>query len=73
MAENQKVKNLLPKDLLEEVEKDGEDKLSNTFSDENNKIFDEPSSNDDGLSIKNLETVINIFKNNFIFNRIYKK
>jgi hypothetical protein len=55
------VKNLLPKDLLEEVEKDGEDKLSNSFSDENNKIFDEPSSNDDGLSIKNLETVINIF------------
>lgn len=57
MKENQELKKLLPKDLLEEVEKDYEDKLSNTFSDENNKIFDEPSSNDEGISIKNLETV----------------
>lgn len=57
MTENQDEKNLLPKDLLEEVEKDYEDKLSNSLSDENNKIFDEPSSNEDGLSIKNLETV----------------
>ena len=57
MKDNQEIKNLLPKDLLEEVEKDYEDKISNTFSDENNKIFDEPSSNDEGMSIKNIETV----------------
>ena len=65
------VKNLLPKDLLEEVEKDCE--LSKSFSDdENHKIFDEPSSNDEGLSIKNLETVSYIvFK--IILYRIYKK
>ena len=62
MTENQDEKNLLPKDLLEEVEKDYEDKLSNSLSDENNKIFDEPSSNEDGLSIKNLETVGNFLK-----------
>jgi hypothetical protein len=57
MTDNQDIKNLLPRDLLEEVEKDCEDKLSNSFSNENHKIFDEPSSNDEGLSIKNLETV----------------
>ena len=57
MTDNQDIKNLLPRDLLEEVEKDYEDKLSNSFSNENHKIFDEPSSNDEGLSIKNLETV----------------
>lgn len=56
MNDNQDIKKLLPSDLLEEVEKDFEDKLSNSF-DENNKIFDEPSSNDEALSIKNLETV----------------
>ena len=61
MKHNQDVKNLLPKDLLEEVE--NEDKTSNSFSDENNKIFDEPSSNDEGISIKNLETVSCIFIN----------
>ena len=61
MKHNQDVKNLLPKDLLEEVE--NEDKISNSFSDENNKIFDEPSSNDEGISIKNLETVSYIFIN----------
>ena len=55
MENNREVKNLLPKDLLKEVDQDYE--LSNSFSDENNKIFDEPSSNEDGLSIKNLETV----------------
>ena len=57
MKDNQEINNLLPRDLLEEVNKDCEDKLSNSFSDENNKIFDEPSSNDEGISIKNLETV----------------
>ena len=61
MKHNQDVKNLLPKDLLEEVE--NEDEMSNSFSDENNKIFDEPSSNDEGISIKNLETVSYIFIN----------
>ena len=61
MKDNQEIKHLLPKDLLEEVEKDYEDKISNTFSDENNKIFDEPSSNDEGMSIKNLETVSYFF------------
>ena len=61
MNDNQDIKNLLPKDLLEEVENDCEDKLSDSFSNENNKIFDEPSSNDEGLSIKNLETVSNHF------------
>ena len=61
MKHNQDIKNLLPKDLLEEVE--NEDKISNSFSDENNKIFDEPSSNDEGISIKNLETVSYIFIN----------
>ena len=57
MSDNQDIHKLLPKDLLEEVEKDCEDNLSNSFSDENHKIFDEPSSNDEGLSIKNIETV----------------
>jgi len=61
MKHNEDIKNLLPKDLLEEVE--NEDKISNSFSDENNKIFDEPSSNDEGISIKNLETVSYIFIN----------
>ncbi len=61
MKHNQDIKNLLPKDLLEEVE--NEDKISNSLSDENNKIFDEPSSNDEGISIKNLETVSYIFIN----------
>ena len=62
MKHNEDIKNLLPKDLLEEVE--NEDKISNSFSDENNKIFDEPPSNDDeGISIKNLETVSYIFIN----------
>lgn len=67
MTENQDEKNLLPKDLLEEVEKDYEDKLSNSLSDENNKIFDEPSSNEDGLYIKNLETVGNFLKIFFLY------
>ena len=67
MTENQDEKNLLPKDLLEEVEKDYEDKLSNSLSDENNKVFDEPSSNEDGLSIKNLETVGNFLKIIFLY------
>ena len=57
MKENQELNHLLQRDLLEEVENDYEDKLSNTISDENNKIFDEPSSDDEGISIKNLETV----------------
>ena len=62
MKDNQEIKNLLPKDLLEEVEKDYEDNISNTFSDENNKIFDEPSSNDEGIPIKNIETVSYFYK-----------
>ena len=57
MKGNQELNHLLPRDLLEEVENDYEDKLSNTISDENNKIFDEPSSDDEGISIKHLETV----------------
>ena len=57
MKDNQDIIKLLPKDLLEEEEKGCEDNLSNSFSNENHKIFDEPSSNDEGLSIKNLETV----------------
>ena len=64
------VKNLLPKDLLEDVEKDCE--LSNSFSDGGHKIFDEPSSNEDGLSIKNLETVSFIILSKRL-HRIYKK
>ena len=55
MNDNQEEKKLLPSDLLEEVNKGYEDKLP-SFSDENNKIFDEPSSNEEALSIKNLET-----------------
>ena len=62
MKDNKDMINLLPKDLLEEEEKGGEDNLSNSFSSENHKIFDEPSSNDEGLSIKNLETVSSNFK-----------
>ena len=57
MKENQELNHLLPRDLLEEVGNDYGDKLSNTISDENNKIFDEPSSDDEGISIKHLETV----------------
>ena len=58
MENIREMKNLLPKDLLKEVDQDYE--LSNSFSDENHKIFDAPSSNEDGLSIKNLDTVSNI-------------
>ena len=57
MNENQELKNLFPRDLFEELEKDYEDKLSNTFSDENNKKFDDSSSDNKGISIKDLEKV----------------
>lgn len=48
MKENQKMKNLIPTDLLEEEEID----------DDENKIFDEPSSgNESGMDFKQLEQV----------------
>lgn len=53
MEDNKKLKDLLPKDLLKEVENDGNDDLSASFSNENKEIFDAPSSED----VENLETV----------------
>ena len=52
------MENLLPSDLLNEDEKDSD--ISLTSSDnENNKIFDEPSSNDEEeIQINELEKVI---------------
>ena len=55
--EEKKLENLLPKDLLKEVEKDYSDDLSASFSDANKEIFDAPSSEENPLSIENLETV----------------
>ena len=55
--EEKKLENLLPKDLLKEVEKDCSDDLSASFSDANKEIFDAPSSEENPLSIENLETV----------------
>ena len=54
--EDKKVINLLPKDLLKEVENDCSD-LSGSFSDANKEIFDAPSSEENRLSIENLENV----------------
>ena len=53
MDDNKKLKDLLPKDLLKEVENDCNDDLSASFSNENKEIFDAPSSED----VENLETV----------------
>ena len=44
MNDNKKMKNLLPKYLLKEVENEYSDDLSVSFSDENKEIFDAPSS-----------------------------
>ena len=54
--EDKKIINLLPKDLLKEVENDCSD-LSGSFSDANKEIFDAPSSEENRLSIENLENV----------------
>lgn len=58
MNTNQQLENLLPSDLLNEDEKDRD--ISLTSSDnETNKIFDEPSSNEeDEIQINELEKVI---------------
>ena len=53
MEDNKKLNDLLPKDLLKEVENDCNDDLSASFSNENKEIFDAPSSED----VENLETV----------------
>jgi hypothetical protein len=53
MEDNKKLKDLLTKDLLKEVENDCNDDLSASFSNENKEIFDAPSSED----VENLETV----------------
>ena len=53
MEDNKKLKDLLPKDVLKEVENDCNDDLSASFSNENKEIFDAPSSED----VENLETV----------------
>ena len=53
MEDNKKLKDLLPKDLLKEVENDCNDDFSASFSNENKEIFDAPSSED----VENLETV----------------
>jgi len=60
--EDKKVKNLLPKDLLKEVDNGCSDDLSASFSDANKEIFDAPSSEENPLSIENLENVRFIFK-----------
>lgn len=62
MEDKKNVKNLLPKDLLKEVDNGGSDDLSASFSDANKEIFDAPSSEENRLSIENLETVRFIFK-----------
>ena len=62
MEDKKNVKNLLPKDLLKEVDNGGSDDLSASFSDANKEIFDAPSSEENRLSIENLETVRFFFK-----------
>ena len=62
MEDKKNVKNLLPKDLLKEVVNGCSDDLSASFSDANKEIFDAPSSEENRLSIENLETVRFIFK-----------
>ena len=62
MDDKKNVKNLLPKDLLKEVDNGGSDDLSASFSDANKEIFDAPSSEENRLSIENLERVRFIFK-----------
>ena len=62
MEDKKNVKNLLPKDLLKEVDNGDSDDLSASFSDANKEIFDAPSSEENRLSIENLETVRFIFK-----------
>jgi hypothetical protein len=62
MEDKKNVINLLPKDLLKEVDNGGSDDLSASFSDANKEIFDAPSSEENRLSIENLETVRFIFK-----------
>ena len=62
MEDKKNVKNLLPKDLLKEIDNGGSDDLSASFSDANKEIFDAPSSEENRLSIENLETVRFIFK-----------
>jgi hypothetical protein len=62
MEDKKNVKNLLPKDLLKEVDNGGSNDLSASFSDANKEIFDAPSSEENRLSIENLETVRFIFK-----------
>ena len=62
MEDKKNVKNLLPTDLLKEVDNGGSDDLSASFSDANKEIFDAPSSEENRLSIENLETVRFIFK-----------
>ena len=57
MEDKKIVRNLLPKDLLKEVENDHSEDLSASFSDENKEIFDAPSSEENRFSIENLETV----------------
>ena len=53
MEDKKNVKNLLPKDLLKEVDNGGSDDLSASFSDANKEIFDAPSSEENRLSIEN--------------------
>ena len=62
MEDKKNVKNLLPKDLLKEVDNGGSNDLSASFSDANKEIFDAPSSEENRLSMENLETVRFIFK-----------
>ena len=50
MEDNKKMKNLLPKDLLKEVENECSDDLSASFSDENKEIF---KFRQDGVTDKN--------------------
>ena len=57
MEDKKQIQNLLPKDLLKEVNDECNDDLSASFSNENKEIFDAPSSEENRLSIENLETV----------------
>ena len=64
METNQQIEDLLPSDLLNEDEKEKDSSITSSDNEdtENNKIFDEPSSNDeDEAQINALEKVINYF------------
>lgn len=55
MNENKDAEHLLPSNLLDEEEIEDDENLS----DDTNKIFDEPSSNEEEMNFKEIERVNN--------------